>query len=258
MFNYLCSFSFKFDKLENTMISIDCKLNSKAKPIAYIKGRVNDDKVIFLNKTNLNGTLQEKQAEEKKKKKVDIYDYISETDLQNKLKKIYGSKIRMNAKDYKLINQLLSENIEPQDERLKKIYNLMKPEIEAREEKPEYICYDGILQQMARKNENGDMITRQYVAAPSESGKSTYLSKLVQEYKRVKPNAKIYLFSDTKNDPILDKLGVTRIKLEEELIEHPIEAEELAGGENADFHSLVILDDIDSIINKKYLRWLLL
>ena len=129
----------------------------------------------------------------------------------------------------------------------------MKPEIEAREKKPEYVCYDSILQQMARKNEN-DMITRQYVAAPSESGKSTYLSKLVQEYKRIKSNAKIYLFSDTKKDPILDKLSVTRIKLNEELVKHPIEAEELAGGESADFHSLVILDDIDSIINKKYLR----
>jgi len=52
----------------------------------------------------------------------------------------------------------------------------MVPEIEAREEKSEYICHDGILQQLARKNANGDMIWRQYVPAPSESGKSTYLS----------------------------------------------------------------------------------
>ena len=51
----------------------------------------------------------------------------------------------MNVKGYKFINQLLFKNIELQDERLKKIYNLMKPEIEAREEKPEYVCYDGIL-----------------------------------------------------------------------------------------------------------------
>ena len=102
------------------MIFISCKLDPKAKPIVYVKGSVDDDKVIFLNKINLDSTLQEKQAKEKKKKKVDIYNYISETELQNKLKKIYGSKIWMNAKDYKLINQLLSENIEPQDERLKK------------------------------------------------------------------------------------------------------------------------------------------
>jgi len=183
----------------------------------------------------LDSTLQEKQTEEKQKKKVDLYDYISETELQNKLKKVYGGKYLLTGKDYKLENQLLTENIEPQDERLKKIYDLMKPEIEAREEKSEYICYDGILQQMSRKNHNGDIISRQYVAAPSESGKSTYLSKLVQEYKRLKPEAKIYLFSDTPKDPVLDKLGVIRIKLDEELIEDPIEAEELAEMKNLTF-----------------------
>ena len=69
------------------MISIGCKLDPKAKPIAYVKGGVDDGKVIFLNKENLDGALQEKQAEEKK---VDIYDYISETEFQNKLKKVYG------------------------------------------------------------------------------------------------------------------------------------------------------------------------
>ena len=54
---------------------------------------------------------------------------------------------------------------------------------------------------------------------------------MVQEYKRLKPNAKIYLFSDTKKDPIIDKLGVIRIKLDED----PIEAEELADDKNLIF-----------------------
>ena len=39
------------------------------------------NKVIFLNKDNLDGIFQEKQVEETKKKKVDIYNYISETKL---------------------------------------------------------------------------------------------------------------------------------------------------------------------------------
>ena len=42
------------------MISIGYKLDPKVKPIVYVKGSVDDDKVIFLNKTNLDGTLQEK------------------------------------------------------------------------------------------------------------------------------------------------------------------------------------------------------
>ena len=104
---------------------------------------------------------------------------------------------------------------------------------------------------MPRKNENNDIIWRQYAAAPSESGKSTYISNLVKEYKKLKPKAKIYLFSDTPRDPVLDKLGVIRILLNEELIENPIEAEELVTEEN---EALVIMDDIDSIIDKKIFK----
>ena len=52
----------------------------------------------------------------------------------------------MNVKGYKFINQLLFKNIELQDERLKKIYNLMKLKIEAKEKKPEYIYHDNIFQ----------------------------------------------------------------------------------------------------------------
>ena len=89
-------------------------------------------------------------------------------------------------------------------------------------------------------------------------GKSTYFLKLVQEYKRLKPKAKIYLFNDTLKDSIIDKLDVIRIKLDEKIIEDSIEAKELAGDKESDFYSLMILDDIDSIINKKYLRWSLL
>ena len=69
-----------------------------------------NNKVIFLNKDNLDCTLHDKQTEEMKKKKIDVYDYISETKLQTKLKKVYSRKIHLN-KDYKLVNQLLTENI---------------------------------------------------------------------------------------------------------------------------------------------------
>ena len=45
-----------------------------------------------------------------------------------------------------------------------------------------------------------------------------------------------------------------QIKLNEEIIEDSIEAKELAGDKKSDFYSLMILNDIDSIINKKYSR----
>ena len=46
-----------------------------------------------------------------------------------------------------------------------------------------------------------------------------------------------------------------QIKLNEEIIEDSIEAKELAGDKKSDFYSLMILNDIDSIINKKYSRY---
>ena len=59
------------------------------------------------------------------------------------------------------------------------------------------------------------------------------------------------MFSDTLRDSVLDKLGVIRILLNEELIKNPIEAKELVTEENG---TLVIMDDIDSIIDKKIFK----
>ena len=47
---------------------------------------------------------------------------------------------------------------------------------------------------------------------------------------------------------------MTQIKLDEEIIENSIEVEELAGDKESDFYSLMILNDIDSIINKKIFK----
>jgi len=237
------------------MLSIGKKLNDKARAIAYVKGGQFDEYAIFLNNDNLDATLEEKMKLEKNKPKngdnIDIYEHISENELRKLIKKVYGMDIRLKSKDYKLLNKLLTEGIEPQDERLKKIYDLLKSEIKTKpSDGKEIIIYDGFVQQLPRKNEDGNIIGRQYVAAPSEAGKSTYLAGIIKEYKKMKPKAPIWLFSDTPKDDKIDKLGVKRVVLDDELIDDPIEAEELMGPEEADFHSMVIFDDIDSIISK--------
>jgi hypothetical protein len=104
-------------------------------------------------------------------------------------------------------------------------------------------------------NDNKKIIWRQYIAAPSESEKSTYVANLIKEYKdlilKTKEEAKVYLFTDTPKDELLDSLGIIRVVLNQELIDNPIEADELTDGCQP---TLVIFDDVDSIIDKKLFK----
>ena len=84
-----------------------------------------------------------------------------------------------------------------------------------------------------------------YVTGMSGSGKSTYVSKLVEIYHKLFPNNSIYLFSNKPEDPALDKFDyVKRIKLDDSLVDDPIQLPELK-------NSLVIFDDIEAIPNKQ-------
>lgn len=118
-------------------------------------------------------------------------------------------------------------------------YKLTKKYINAKKEK-EIIIYSGEIQPLPRKNSRECI----YVAGPSGSGKSTYISNYAQEYKNMFPNNKIYIFSRLESDAVLDKLKPVRIMINDELIEDPIEPNELS-------NSLVIFDDTDTIPNKQ-------
>lgn len=260
------------------MFTLGYKLDKKAVPVAYINGGMHNGKVLFLNKENLDCTLDEKDNKSdvtryasessanmehkkaKEKKKFELYDYCNEDQLKFQVKKIYGKSVRFDPRDFLTISNLIKLNIEPNDERMKMIYNTALDFVKNYFNNNEYtfdkcgfrefICRDGLMQQLPRKNENNDIILRHYLAAPSESGKSYYIANLLKEYKQLKPDCKIYLFSDTKEDEILDKLGLIRIALDNDLAENPIEAVELANDPPED-GSIVIMDDIDSIIDKK-------
>tara|TARA_S200002703_G_scaffold112943_1_gene98448 strand:- start:384 stop:1322 length:939 start_codon:yes stop_codon:yes gene_type:complete len=92
---------------------------------------------------------------------------------------------------------------------------------------------------------------RIYVPAPSGSGKSTFIGMYLEELKKMKggKNRKIFLFSRVAKDEPLDKHKPIRIPLEEEFFaKHPLEIEEFK-------NSIIIFDDIDTIINKSVVKY---
>lgn len=121
----------------------------------------------------------------------------------------------------------------------KKIYNKTVDYVDNKKDK-EIIIHDGEVMPLPMKD------TREciYVAGPSGSGKSTYISNYAKNYKKMFPKNKIFVFSRVDEDNCIDKLDPIRIKIDEELINDPIDPKELSD-------SLVIFDDTDTIPNKK-------
>lgn len=87
-----------------------------------------------------------------------------------------------------------------------------------------------------------------YIAGPAGSGKSTYVGNYAKQFAKLHPDRKIILFSRISDDPALADLLYKKITLTEELIENPLQLEEVTDG------TLVIFDDIDTISNPKLMR----
>ena len=83
-----------------------------------------------------------------------------------------------------------------------------------------------------------------YVAGPSGAGKSTYVSKYAKNFLKLFPDRELVLFSKVDDDECLDELEPSRIKINEDLINEPLTAEEFED-------CLVIFDDTDTISDKK-------
>lgn len=83
-----------------------------------------------------------------------------------------------------------------------------------------------------------------YIGGPSGSGKSTYAGNYINFYKKMFPKNKVYLFSPKDEDPELDRNKINRIVIDEGLLEDPMTVDEFK-------NSLVVFDDIKSIIDKK-------
>jgi hypothetical protein len=223
------------------------KLNKKAegKPIARVVGGKHDGSVIYLIADDIDALPVEREekldfiADEVEDKEIRS---LAESFLGCKLSKLYSS--RASANLIELIKQNLIDDNKtlvtklPVDASIKELYDYLYEYFNNQCAKSIFIS-DGIIQQICEPK----VSLRQYVAGPSESGKSYYASNLIREYRKVNPSNKIYLFSDVLVDDQLDKLGVIRVKLDQSLVDEPIESKELKD-------SLCIFDDVDSITDK--------
>ena len=83
-----------------------------------------------------------------------------------------------------------------------------------------------------------------YISGPEGSGKSTYAGLYIEQFKKKFPKRDFFVFSKKNEDPAFDKFKPKRIELNEDLVDNPIEPEEL-------MCSIVLFDDIGTISNKK-------
>lgn len=89
------------------------------------------------------------------------------------------------------------------------------------------------------------------IIGPAGSGKSYYLSSLLDTYHKIFPRHQVYLLSEKDHDENLKQKYIKRIPIDEELLEDPVQFAELQDKAKQNGGMLIIFDDIDSISDKK-------
>lgn len=172
---------------------------------------------------------------------VDPLEIINEQYIRNK-------KSRMSLLELEKIRKALkNKSGESLDYDLKDIYNSSKSDINNKL-KNEFKLEEGKMVPLPELDEKvADMV---YVSAPTGAGKSTWCGSYVKEIKRVFPKKNFIVFSSFDKDPAFDHLKPMYIKIDDEMIDNPIQKEELRD-------SVVLFDDIDTITahGKNPRRW---
>lgn len=104
---------------------------------------------------------------------------------------------------------------------------------------------DGKLQVLPQN----DIVEKIYISAPSGAGKSTFMGKYISEFKKLRKDDPIYVFSSIDYDKELDKHDPIRINLDEDLLEDPLQPTELE-------NSLCVFDDTGTIRDKPIKQYL--
>lgn len=88
-----------------------------------------------------------------------------------------------------------------------------------------------------------------YIAGPAGSGKSTYASLYLENYKKLFPKNDIIIFSRKPSDPVLDRLKPCRFVIDESIVTNPLDiTQDLTDG------CCVLFDDTNTFQDDKIKR----
>lgn len=190
-------------------------------PIAYYKNEFGKNQIIYSNE-------EENECDGKLS-----YDEITNI-IEDFIRNMKG---RVSMKQIDELQKSLKNNEEPKEEKLKKLYN----ELKLKKNNKHIYLPEGECLPTFNPDEERKIF---YICGMSGCGKSTFVSKMINNYHKIFPKNKVILFSNKPKDPVLDKYSyLVRIKLNDELVEDPLDLEELR-------NSLVIYDDIEYIPTK--------
>lgn len=176
------------------------------------------------------------------KKKSDKYIYLKTDDKINLSKEFFDKYSKLPKKHLSILKKSLKQNKEPEECKIKKIYQDAKQDIE-KSFKRSIEIIGGKIQAIPRKS----VVEKIYVSGPSGSGKSYFMGNWMKEYKKIWKDDPVYVLSSVQSDPVLDKNDPIRIS-KEEVLEMTFVDEDFE-------KSLVVFDDTfsigDKIIRKK-------
>tara|TARA_R110000803_G_scaffold21011_1_gene53387 strand:+ start:4531 stop:5466 length:936 start_codon:yes stop_codon:yes gene_type:complete len=197
-------------------------------PIANYK-KNNIQKVIYLNDDNVD-TAQEKQTKSKQTKSVEVVaDFIEEMMTKHK--------ISLSDNEIMALGKAIKANEKPVSPKLKNLFE----DYTSTKKHTEIIIKDGGVLPCWNKECEREVF---YIAGMSGSGKSVFASKLINNYKQTFKKNKVLLFSNKDEDPALDKEGVLRIALDDDLLFDQFELNDFR-------NKLIVFDDVEANKNKK-------
>lgn len=151
--------------------------------------------------------------------------------------KDFKGKKKMKTNEIEMIKKYLIENRDIIDEEHKEYFDKTKKRIINKLTTSVELNAGEIMQPLPQKVAECIMI-----CGPSGSGKSTYAANYYNYYKKMDfvENPRLFVFSRLTEDEAIDELKPYRIKIDQQLIENPIEPVELK-------NSCVLFDDIETI-----------
>lgn len=171
------------------------------------------------------------------------FDFITDKWFKERRKKL-------TAIDLNTLHRCLMTRKEPKDEDLFDLYQQAIEYLE-KQAKSEMTIDDGTIQVLPPPEYKVDKdypkeTGRIFVAGPTGSGKSTWVTSYTKEIIKQRRCKHVYIFSNLTEDPVLDSIipKPKRIKLDENILDPPIALKELKD-------SVLIFDDIDAIKDDK-------